>query len=200
MSYKNKILLLPIDIKESCLRFLLQMAYHSGMDNITLIPLEERFYLDSLAISNEIIFEGEAFPWDTPLTEDDLRTLYAPEDAIWCAVRGDELLGFVHIHANGVGRVGHIANFGFNVKKAARGQGVGRMLLEKALEVAQAMGFRGVQFNAVVATNLAAIRLYEQYDFAIIGVVPEGFRLGGAGSDAPARYVDRYIMYRELGG
>jgi len=168
------------------------------MENITLKPLERRHYLASLAITNQIIEEGKTFPWDTPLTEEDLRTLYAPEDAIWCAVRDDELLGFVHIHTNGVGRVSHIANFGFNVRRDARGQGVGHALVEKALEIARMMGFHGVQFNAVVSTNTAAIHLYKQYGFEIIGTVPGGFRLGGNGTNLTASYVDRYIMYKDL--
>jgi ribosomal protein S18 acetylase RimI-like enzyme len=57
------------------------------------------------------------------------------------------------------------------------------------------MGFRGIQFNAVVATNIAAIKLYESFGFRIIGTVPDGFRFGSA--DNPS-YVDRHVMFLEL--
>ena len=33
-------------------------------------------------------------------------------------------------------------------------------------------GFRGIQFNAVVETNVAAVRLWESLGFEIVGTVP----------------------------
>jgi ribosomal protein S18 acetylase RimI-like enzyme len=72
---------------------------------------------------------------------------------------------------------------------------VGRLLVEKSLEVARAMGYRAMQYNAVVSTNTGAIALYRSLGFEIIGTVPNGFRLGPP--ETP-RYVDMHIMYREL--
>ncbi len=36
-------------------------------------------------------------------------------------------------------------------------------------------GFRSIQFNAVVETNTAAVRLWESLGFQIVGTVPEAF-------------------------
>ena len=41
---------------------------------------------------------------------------------------------------------------------------------------ARAAGYRAVQFNAVVETNTAAVRLWQSLGFGIIGTVPEGYR------------------------
>ncbi len=60
-------------------------------------------------------------------------------------------------------------------RSSARGPGIGRALVEDALAWARAAGFRALQFNAVAATNIAAVRLYESLGFTIIGTVPEAF-------------------------
>ncbi len=149
-----------------------------------------------LDIFNQIIEEGVSYPWEDLLTMDDFNAYYLPQEPVWCAVdAGDTVLGFVHIHSNGFGRTGHIGNCGYAVTAASRGKGIGKALVAKSIEVAREMGFTGLQFNAVVATNTSAIKLYESYGFSIIGTVPGGFRFGSA--DDPT-YVDRHIMYLGL--
>jgi hypothetical protein len=41
--------------------------------------------------------------------------------------------------------------------------------------VAPRQGYRAIQFNAVVETNTAAVRLWQELGFRIIGTVPEAF-------------------------
>jgi ribosomal protein S18 acetylase RimI-like enzyme len=73
-----------------------------------------------------------------------------------------------------------------------RGRGVGRVLLADLLEWAREEGFRGVQFNAVAASNVRAVGLYESVGFAIIGTVPEAFLHPTEG------FVGLHVMYRPL--
>ena len=61
-----------------------------------------------------------------------------------------------------------------------------------ALEAAKARGFRAMQFNFVVSTNEAAMRLWEKLGFAIVGRLPEAFRHPSDG------FVDAFVMYRML--
>ena len=63
-----------------------------------------------------------------------------------------------------------------------------------SLESARELGFRGLQFNAVVAENAAAIALYEHLGFVRLGTVPGGYRR------ADGRYVDTYIYFHDLRG
>jgi ribosomal protein S18 acetylase RimI-like enzyme len=49
-----------------------------------------------------------------------------------------------------------------------------------------------MQFNFVVSTNTAAIRLWKQLGFKIVGTLPGAFRHAEKG------YVDVYVMYRSL--
>ena len=46
---------------------------------------------------------------------------------------------------------------------------------------ARIMGFRILQFNAVVASNLSARHLYEKLGFQQLGTIPDGFRLKHGG-------------------
>ena len=51
---------------------------------------------------------------------------------------------------------------------------------------------RGMQFNAVAASNVGAVGLYESLGFEILGTVPEGFLHPTQG------YVGLHVMYRRL--
>jgi ribosomal protein S18 acetylase RimI-like enzyme len=61
------------------------------------------------------------------------------------------------------------------VAKDARGRGVGRALGEYVLAQARQQGYAAMQFNAVVESNHAAVRLWRALGFQIIGTVPEAF-------------------------
>jgi ribosomal protein S18 acetylase RimI-like enzyme len=84
----------------------------------------------------------------------------------------------------------HVANASYAVASSARGLGLGRELVKDSLAQAARKGFRGLQFNVVVATNEAAIHLYEDLGFTRVGTVPGGFCnfLGG--------YEDMHIYYK----
>ena len=96
------------------------------------------------------------------------------------------------MNPNQMGNAAHVASASFMVDPEHSGRGVGRALCEEALRWAASAGFRGMQFNAVVASNTRAVGLYESLGFQVVGTVPEGFlhpRLG---------YVGLHIMYRAL--
>jgi ribosomal protein S18 acetylase RimI-like enzyme len=85
-----------------------------------------------------------------------------------------------------------VANASFMVAPAAAGRGVGRALAVEVLERARAAGYRAMQFNAVVATNVRAIALWESMGFAVVGRVPGAFRHARDGE------VDLLVMHRWL--
>jgi GNAT superfamily N-acetyltransferase len=128
---------------------------------------------------NQIIDEGKTFPWDEHFDVAKWHEVCKPTDRVLCATDGGgRLLGYVHVHPNGVGRTSHIANCGYCVDAAARGHGAGRALIGASIECAREEGYVGIQFNAVVSTNAVALHLYESFGFRKIGTVPNGFRLG----------------------
>jgi GNAT superfamily N-acetyltransferase len=102
------------------------------------------------------------------------------------------IVGTAELAPNHGGGASHIANAGFMVDAARAGRGVGRVLGEAALARARVAGFRGMQFNAVVATNEHAVALWLSLGFEILATVPEGFEHPTQG------YVGLHIMYRAL--
>ena len=79
---------------------------------------------------------------------------------------------------------------GFAVDPARHRHGIGRRLLDAAIEEARARGARRLTLR-VLATNAAARGLYEAAGFTVEGVLREEFWLDG-------RYVDDVLMARDL--
>jgi ribosomal protein S18 acetylase RimI-like enzyme len=96
------------------------------------------------------------------------------------------------LRPNQLGGGSHVANAGFMVSASARGQGIGRAMAEHCLHEAGRLGFRAMQFNYVISTNIAAIRLWLDLGFEIVGTLASAFRHPEKG------YVDVYVMYRSL--
>jgi ribosomal protein S18 acetylase RimI-like enzyme len=96
------------------------------------------------------------------------------------------------LRPNQLGGGSHVANAGFMVSTSARGLGIGRAMAEHCLSEARRLGFRAMQFNYVIATNTAAICLWQDLGFEIVGTLANAFRHPDKG------YVDVYVMYRSL--
>jgi L-amino acid N-acyltransferase YncA len=86
----------------------------------------------------------------------------------------------------------HVANASFMVAPAQQGRGIGKQLGLHCLATARRAGYKAMQFNFVVSTNAAAIALWKQLGFSIVGTLPRAFRHSQLG------YVDVHIMYRDL--
>ena len=132
---------------------------------------------DMVRIWNEVVEEGTAFPQEEPLDEETGKAFFAAQS--YCGVAGENggVVGLYILHPNNVGRCGHISNASYAVSAACRGRHIGEQLVTDCLRQAKRLGFKLLQFNAVVETNLAARRLYERLGFVRIGTVPGGFRM-----------------------
>jgi ribosomal protein S18 acetylase RimI-like enzyme len=78
------------------------------------------------------------------------------------------------------------------VRLSARGQGLARMMCEHSQQRAVALGYKAMQFNAVVSTNRVAITLWEKLDFRKVGVLSRAFKHPEHG------YIDSFVMYKWL--
>ena len=128
-------------------------------------------------IWNEVVRDGVAFPQTECLDSESGKAFFDSQST--CGVAEDtesgKLLGLYILHPNNVGRCGHICNASYAVSKESRGQHIGERLVRDCLEQGKAHGFRILQFNAVVKTNVAARRLYEKLGFVQLGTIPQGF-------------------------
>jgi len=146
-------------------------------------------------ILQEIVQAEQTYTYDPAMdSETGRRTwLPGPPDQAWLVTDSDgTVLGSYKTGPNRAGPGGHVATATYMVDKSARGRGVGRAMVVHSLDQARAAGFRGIQFNAVAASNEYAVKLYQDLGFDIVGAVPGGFRHPELG------FVDLLIMYRDL--
>jgi len=130
-----------------------------------------------LLIWNEVVEEGGAFSQEDFLDMDTGVAFFAAQSYVGAAEEDGRVLGLYILHPNNVGRCGHICNASYAVASGARGRGIKEKLVLDCLDRGRALGFRVLQFNAVVASNLRARRLYERLGLTGLGVIPGGFRM-----------------------
>ena len=131
----------------------------------------------AIEIWNQVVEDGVAFPQLELLNEETGETFFGEQSFTGVAVEGETVLGLYILHPNNVGRCGHICNASYAVDRNARGQGIGKKLVTHCLNKAAELGFRIMQFNAVVASNTRALALYKKLGFVQLGVIPGGFRM-----------------------
>ncbi|THH35606.1 GNAT family N-acetyltransferase [Neolewinella litorea] len=144
-------------------------------------------------IFQAVIRTGDTYvyPPDTPRA--DLQRYWFADYMHTFVVEAEgEILGTYILKANQPGLGDHVADCSYMVGERARGRGVGKLMCEHSIEFAHRSGYRAIQFNIVVSTNVAAVKLWQRFGFRIIGTTPQGFRHAKRG------LVDTYIMYREL--
>lgn len=116
----------------------------------------------------------------------------APSHEVFVAEDDGIILGTYYLMANQAGGGAHVSNCGYMTAPAAQGKGVARAMCEHSLLRARERGFRAMQFNHVVSTNVRAVALWEKLGFAIVGTLPQAFNHPVHG------YVDSYVMFRAL--
>lgn len=150
--------------------------------------------LQAMGIWNEVVREGVAFPQVDELTEQEAADFFSNQSYTGVAVDSDtgEVVGLYTLHPNNVGRCGHISNTSYAVRSDKRGLHIGEQLVKDSLAVGARLGFRILQFNAVVAANVHALHLYERLGFTRLGRIPQGFLM------KDGHYEDIILLYIEL--
>lgn len=109
------------------------------------------------------------------------QKLFLPDRPAVEWLRTQSLNGFLAyiyiLHPNNVGRCGHICNASYGVSADSRGLHIGERLVKDCVKRAKEQGFRLLQFNAVVASNIHARHLYERLGFEQLGIIRGGFRM-----------------------
>jgi L-amino acid N-acyltransferase YncA len=124
--------------------------------------------------------------------EQALAYWFSSGHAVFVTEEGGEVLGTYYLRANQRGGGSHVGNCGYMTAAKASGRGVATAMCAHSLEYARTLGFRAIQFNFVVRSNLAAIHLWQKFGFATVGRLPGAFLHPSLG------YVDALVMYRAL--
>jgi len=125
-----------------------------------------------------IVRAGDTYAYPLDLTVETARPLWMEQPPGQTVVAVDSegtVLGSAKWGPNRPGRGAHVSTASFMVDPLARGRGVGRALGEHVIAAARAAGYAAMQFNAVAETNIAAVALWQDLGFRIIGTVPEAF-------------------------
>ena len=147
---------------------------------------------DMIRIWNEVVEEGIAFPQEECLDPESGSAFFSGQSHTGVAQIDGRIVGLYILHPNNVGRCGHICNASYAVSSDARGRHIGEQLVLDSLAVGKRLGFRVLQFNAVVESNIHARHLYERLGFQQLGTIPGGFRM------KDGRYENICPYYREL--
>lgn len=147
-------------------------------------------------IYSQVMEEGRTYAFPTGQSLEEARSWWMEQPPGRTVVAVDEgsgrVLGSAKMGPNRPGRGAHVGTASFIVGPDARGQGVGRALGAEVIRWHREKGFRGIQFNAVVETNEAAVRLWQSLGWEIVGTVPEAF------SHPDHGYVGLHVMYLPL--
>lgn len=124
-----------------------------------------------------IVAAGETYAFPLDLDEGSARSWWMepPPGHVVVAVADGRIVGSAKMGPNRPGRGSHIATASFMVDPAAQSRGIGRALGDYVVAWARTAGYRGIQFNAVVETNRAAVHLWKSLGFEILGTVPKAF-------------------------
>jgi ribosomal protein S18 acetylase RimI-like enzyme len=138
---------------------------------------------DLVAMAQCTAIDADAFPYASSRFG-----VPGPRDRTWIARREGRVEGFMAGRIEG----GVLRVHGLAVAIAARGQGVGRALVQTAVSSSYDEGLDAMRLNVWVG-NAAAIALYQSEGFAVVRRLA-GFYPGGAFDGPP----DAFEMQRDL--
>lgn len=146
------------------------------------------------AILEPVIRAGETYPLPRDMKDkaalaywlSSLHTTFVCEDETGAIV------GTYYIRPNNSGGGNHISNCGYMVAGTAEGKGVATSMCAHSLDTAREMGFAGMQFNFVIASNTRAVALWTRMGFETLCRLPGVFRSPTLGE------VDALVMLQKL--
>lgn len=170
------------------------MSSAPAADALVIRPASEADWPGIWPILEAVMREGETYPLPTTASEADARAYwFAPDKSLFVAQDGSgAIAGSYYLKPNSTGPAAHVCNAGYIVDPAMRGRGIAQALCRHSLDEARRRGFRAMQYNLVVSTNVRAVRLWQHMGFAIVGTLPGAFRRPNGD------YVDALVMYKEL--
>jgi L-amino acid N-acyltransferase YncA len=160
--------------------------------DVTVRPATDDDWLRIWPFFAAIVQAGETYAFPPDLTVDSARPWWMEQPPAHTVVAVDAdgtVLGSAKWGPNRPGRGAHVSTASFMVDPVARGRGVGRLLAEHVVDAAREAGYDGMQFNAVIETNTAAVALWRSLGFQVVGTVP------GAFDSATYGKVGLHVMY-----
>lgn len=161
-----------------------------------MLEIREAYDADKPAIwqiIKTVIAGGDTYVFAPDATEDEMMAYwFTPDKHNYVAVFDAEVVGTFWLRANQPGLGAHVGNAAYMVSPHAAGKGIGKQMALWSLDEARRLGFTAMQFNFVVKSNTAAVKLWQKVGFEIIGEIPDAF------DHIENGMTNAYIMYRKL--
>lgn len=111
-------------------------------------------------IIETVIASGDTYVFAPDSSEEKMLAFWCGADKkTYVAISDDKIVGTFFLKDNQPDLGSHIANAGYMVAPAAKGKRIGRTMAEFSIEEARRLGYAALQFNFVVKTNEAAVKL-----------------------------------------
>ena len=144
-------------------------------------------------IIKEVISSGDTYVFSPQSSKEKMLKFWFGEDKYtYTALVNEQIAGTFFIKENQPDLGSHIANAGYMTSPSASGKGIGTAMGRFSIEEAKKLGFKAMQFNIVVKSNVVAVSLWKKLGFEIIGEIPEAFNHWQLG------LTNAYIMYRKV--
>lgn len=145
------------------------------------------------AILEPVFRAGTTYAVPRDISQADALTMWCDAPAACFVVEQDGVvLGTYYIKTNQAGGGAHVCNCGYVTADRAQGKGVARAMCEHSQDAARELGYRAMQFNLVLASNVGAVALWRKLGFEDVGLIPEAYAHPDLG------YVDALVMYKSL--
>ncbi len=162
------------------------------MNQVNIVPATKEDFSQILPIFRSITSTGDSYIYQDDFTDQNVYDFFLKDTVPFVAKIDNKIVGFYIIRQNRIGRGSHICNASYMVSPEYQNNKIGRLMGEHSLVEAKKLGYKAMQFNIVVSTNLRAVSLWQSLGFKIIGTIPQGFNHKEKG------LVDAYIMHRFL--
>ena len=155
-------------------------------ENIRIVAMAEehiesfRVCLDAVAKERRYLALTQAPPADA--VREFIRSAIARRVPQFVALDGTQVIGWCDIFPHERESFAHVGRLGMGLLPQYRGQGTGRRLAEKTIELAKRIGLERIELD-VYASNKPAIALYKSLGFALEGVKRKGRKLDGIYDD-----------------
>ena len=142
------------------------------------------------ALLKPVFRAGDTYAIDPAISRDGALIYWMDLPAATYVVeQAGGIVGTYYIKTNQQGGGSHVCNCGYIVGEAARGQGLAAKMCVASQAQARALGYRAMQFNFVLASNIGAVKLWHKLGYKTVGAIPKAF-------DHPDQgFVDAYVMY-----
>jgi len=141
----------------------------------------------------EIVSRGDTYAYATDTTQEQAKVLWMDmPERTYVVEEGGHILATYYLKTNQAGPGSHVCNCGYMVASAARGRGLATAMCQHSQAIANALGYKAMQFNFVASSNESAVRLWHTLGFKTVG------RLPGAFNHPKLGFIDALIMYRDL--